>query len=173
MKYWLSHPGWQDNSRLGQSAGLFWEHLAPFMSTHSWESSWERVLDLSVENNKMICYVSVWWLVSTFPWLWEVRNPLEQRRYLMEWEQPVWLCWWWWGKSNTRAASMASLLCSVLPSAPHVCLQIVLVHGKWYPDYSIWELILEWVMLIGSTRLIRNFEQDMYLFDGCMKHMGN
>lgn len=57
--YWLSHPSWQGNSQLGQSAGLFWEHLSPFMSTHSWESSWKGVLDLSVANNKMIYDISV------------------------------------------------------------------------------------------------------------------
>lgn len=65
--YWLSHSSWQDHSQVGQSAGLFWQHLSPLVSTYSWESFWKGALDLSVANKKMIYYVSVWCLISFFP----------------------------------------------------------------------------------------------------------
>lgn len=77
--YWLSHPSWQDHSQLGQSAGLFWQNLSPCMSTHSRESFWKVAPALSGANDKIIYYISVWWLVSTSPSLWEVRSPLQQR----------------------------------------------------------------------------------------------
>lgn len=103
--YWLSHPGWQDHSQAGKSAGLFWQRLSPLMSTHSWESFWKGVLDSSVASNKMIHYVSVCTLCFS---VLSVFFPCSGKsgalcsRGAMSWsqEQPVWLCWWWWGQEQ-------------------------------------------------------------------------